>query len=143
MVRGVAIVLVCAVAMVSADLASYMRDRAKLVDAETAMRQTARLSAKEAAVDAHLQSLKSARVAAHMDDGAPLPSLHIFHSRDAIEHTELFARLQAMPKGAMLHLHENSRLDLHWIIANASYRPDCYTCFDEEGVQHYAYFSQV
>ena len=36
--------------------------------------------------------------------------------------------------GGALHLHDTALIDLKWVIAHATYRDDCYMCFQNDSI---------
>ena len=86
--------------------AAYMKERAALLESEQAEwcgggLQT--LSAVEVKAD---QVLRAARALDEANSGSlpPLPSVHFFDAKPRIEKSAVYPLLQAMPKGAALHV---------------------------------------
>ena len=40
----------------------------------------------------------------------------------------LFALLKPLPKGAALHVHSDSMVDIGWLVATATYDPNLHVC---------------
>jgi adenosine deaminase CECR1 len=54
------------------------------------------------------------------------PRQNFLQVRDVVQSSPLGPLLARLPKGAVLHLHSNAVLPVEWLVANASYRPECY-----------------
>ncbi|CAL1548407.1 unnamed protein product [Lymnaea stagnalis] len=57
-----------------------------------------------------------------------VPSTSFYQSKKLIDQTALFQLIQKLPKGAALHLHDQSMVSLDWIVKNATYRDNVYMC---------------
>ncbi|KAG7243234.1 hypothetical protein INR49_011925 [Caranx melampygus] len=57
------------------------------------------------------------------------PALHFFKAKPLIQKSSIFKLLQKMPKGAALHIHSSSLVNVEWLVKNVTYRPHCYICF--------------
>jgi adenosine deaminase CECR1 len=102
----------------------YMHDRNQLVSESRAIRFDANtsLSQDEQKAEKLLLELKGEQV-----NATPfLPGMPFIDAKPAIAKTKLFGILQAMPKGSLLHIHWDSAVDAHWLIQNATYRPNCF-----------------
>jgi hypothetical protein len=110
------------------DVASYLAARARLVDGERARRPSSALplSPEEEAADRRLAVLRRAELERV---GPYLPPAHSFlldETRRLIEESPLLGVMRRLPKGGILHVHGSAGGDLHWLVAHATYRPDCY-----------------
>ncbi|XP_013859700.1 adenosine deaminase CECR1-A [Austrofundulus limnaeus] len=83
------------------------------------------LTAAEQKLDARLRQLKEQEMSA----ARFLPAVHFFRAKPLIEKSSIFKLLQKMPKGAALHIHSSSLVDVEWLVKNVTYRPHCYVCF--------------
>ncbi|XP_059164003.1 adenosine deaminase AGSA-like [Physella acuta] len=57
-----------------------------------------------------------------------MPSMSFFHSKPQMEKTKTYQIIHNMPKGAALHLHDQSMVSPDWIIKNVTYRDNLYMC---------------
>ena len=116
------------------DLASYQQARERLLRQERARRLSAGLvlSPEEQAADRRLLALRKAeleRVGPHLP---PAHSFLLDETKRLVESSPLFEVMRRLPKGGILHLHGAAGGDFRWLIAHATYRPDCYV-FTGEG----------
>lgn len=102
----------------------YLAARSRLVAAADALRfdnSAAPLSPAEQAVNASLMELKQAA----RNASTYLPALPFHMAKNAIGASTLFAALEKLPKGAVLHLHWDSALSTIWALnATYGYDPD-------------------
>ncbi|KAI4881267.1 hypothetical protein NFI96_033793 [Prochilodus magdalenae] len=64
------------------------------------------------------------------------PAMHFFKAKPLIEQSHVFALLQKMPKGAVLHVHDFGMVGVEWLVKNVTYRENCYVCFtDDDSLQ--------
>ncbi|XP_036341199.1 adenosine deaminase 2-like [Rhagoletis pomonella] len=61
------------------------------------------------------------------------PALHFFKAKPLIEQSNVFKFLQAMPKGAILHVHRTPAVSVDWLIGNLTYTPGLLKCFTARG----------
>jgi len=116
------------------DLASYQQARERLLREERARRLSAALvlSPEEEAADRRLLALRKAE---QERVGTYFPPAHSFlrdETKRLIESSPLLEVMRRLPKGGILHLHGAAGGDFRWLIAHATYRPDCYV-FTGEG----------
>ncbi|XP_029008738.1 adenosine deaminase 2-A isoform X2 [Betta splendens] len=106
------------------------RQREALIRLETSMQTGGHevLTDAEQRLDAVLYKLKQVEV---MRADFP-PAMHFFKARHLIRSSPVFSLLQKMPKGAALHVHDFSMVDVEWLLTNATYRPYCYICFTDD-----------
>ncbi|XP_020502220.1 adenosine deaminase 2-A [Labrus bergylta] len=83
------------------------------------------LTPAEQKLDAHLHRLKEQEMSAAQF----LPAIHFFKAKPLIEKSSIFKLLQEMPKGAALHIHSSTLVNVEWLVKNITYRPNCYICF--------------
>jgi adenosine deaminase CECR1 len=117
------------------DVASYLSARARLVEEERARRLSSALvlSPEEEAADRRLAELRKAELERV---GAYFPPAHSFlleETRRTIEESPLLGVMRRLPKGGILHVHGSAGGDLHWLVAHATYRADCYVFRGPEG----------
>ncbi len=117
------------------DIASYQEARERLVRQDHARRLSSALvlSAEEEAADRRLSSLRKAE---EERVGAYLPPAHSFlldRTRRLVEESPLLEVMKRLPKGGILHVHGSAGGDLHWLVSQATERPDCYVFVGEEG----------
>jgi len=117
------------------DVASYRAARERLVRQERARRRSAALvlSPDEEAASRRLAELRRAE-----EDrvGADFPPAHSFlleRTRRTIDESPLLEVMRRLPKGGILHLHGAAGGDFRWLVAHATYRPDCYVFLGEDG----------
>jgi len=120
--------------------AAYFEQRDALISSARSkfLGDNLRLSANELRVDEKLRALKASLLA----ESTPLVARHFFDAKEDIERTSLFRLLRSMPKGAALHVHSDSMVDLHWMVRNATYDMNLYVCGNVfDGVVSFRYFS--
>ncbi|KAG7225594.1 hypothetical protein INR49_005000 [Caranx melampygus] len=83
------------------------------------------LTAAEQKLDGYLHWLKEQEMSAALFP----PALHFFKAKPLIQKSSIFKLLQKMPKGAALHIHSSSLVNVEWLVKNVTYRPHCYICF--------------
>lgn len=105
---------------------AYFKQRSLLVASEERgfVGGSAQLNGIERLADTVIRNAKAAALL----QTPSLASVHFFDAKRGIESNPLFALLQAMPKGAALHVHSDSMVDLNWLIRNATYEPTCHVC---------------
>lgn len=74
-----------------------------------------------------------------LDDGFQEPggfnfSKHFFEYKDKIKNTELYKIIKAMPKGAVLHVHDTGMLSPDYLL-NITYMENLWVCFDDADVR--------
>ncbi|XP_076471279.1 adenosine deaminase AGSA-like [Babylonia areolata] len=91
------------------------------------------LSPDEQKVDAVLMREKRVLIEATRLNGSSFASVYSFlnvTARAAMESTTAFSIIQRMPKGGILHTHDESITSIEWLVKNVTYRPHCYMCVD-------------
>ncbi|XP_061183269.1 adenosine deaminase AGSA-like [Saccostrea echinata] len=74
-------------------------------------------------------------------NGAPFPpSIDFLVSKPMVEKSQVFQIIKLMPKGAALHLHDCSMVDLNWLVKNATYRENCYMCVNVNYTVYFKFF---
>ncbi|KAK2841967.1 hypothetical protein Q5P01_012167 [Channa striata] len=71
------------------------------------------------------------------------PAMHFFKARHLIRTSQIFQLLQQMPKGAALHVHDFSMVDVEWLVKNVTYRPHCYMCYTDIASVRFIFSSQL
>nr|XP_014089991.1 adenosine deaminase 2 isoform X2 [Bactrocera oleae]XP_014089992.1 adenosine deaminase 2 isoform X2 [Bactrocera oleae]XP_036224242.1 adenosine deaminase 2 isoform X2 [Bactrocera oleae]XP_036224257.1 adenosine deaminase 2 isoform X2 [Bactrocera oleae] len=61
------------------------------------------------------------------------PALHFFKAKPFIEQSNVFKFIQAMPKGAILHVHRTPAVSVDWMIKNLTYTPGLLKCHTARG----------
>jgi adenosine deaminase CECR1 len=117
------------------DIASYREAREGLVRQERARRLSSSLvlSAEEEAASRRLAELRGAE---EERVGSFLPPAHSFlldRTKRTIEASPLLEVMKRLPKGGILHVHGAAGGDLHWLVSDATYRPDCYMFLGDGG----------
>ncbi|XP_060784321.1 adenosine deaminase 2-A-like isoform X1 [Neoarius graeffei] len=69
------------------------------------------------------------------------PAMHFFKAKSLIDASPVFNFLQKMPKGAALHVHDFSMVDVEWLVKNVTYRENCYVCFTDGGFVRFVFSS--
>ena len=68
--------------------------------------------------------------------GAYFPPAHCFlldRTKRLIESSPLLEVMRRLPKGGILHVHGSAGGELHWLVSQATQRPDCYRFVGEAG----------
>jgi adenosine deaminase CECR1 len=99
------------------------------------------LNAAEWLVDAHLKTLRSNELAAYRTSGTPLMARPFLSVKRQIRQTPVYAVLQRMPKGGLLHVHSISLGRADWVVDKASQRPDCYILWGTNGTPNLGRFT--
>ncbi len=112
----------------------YLEDRQQLLreDSLTAFDANVQLSPREMVVNEKLIRLREQMKADYLETGFFPPSHPFLKSKEHIESTRLYALLQQMPKGGMLHLHASAAVDFDWLVKKAISMPDCYVYWEED-----------
>jgi adenosine deaminase CECR1 len=116
------------------DVASYRAAREELVAKERARRRSAALvlSPEEEAASRRLAALRKAEEERVGTDLPPAHSYLLDRTKRKIEESPLFEAMKRLPKGGILHLHGAAGGDFRWLVAHATYRPDCYAFQGED-----------
>ena len=111
-----------------ADITAYREARAKLIAEERGRRPAARLAwtKEEESASRSLLALKQAEIERSRADFPPARSFLRDDTKRRIAESPVFAVMRRLPKGAILHAHGGAMGDFRWLIATATYRPDCY-----------------
>ncbi|XP_026220327.1 adenosine deaminase 2-A [Anabas testudineus] len=117
------------------------RQREALIQQEESRQTGGRvvLTEAEQQLDALLFKMKQVEVASA---DFP-PAMHFFQARHLIRTSPVFSVLQKMPKGAALHVHDFSMVDVEWLVNNVTYRPYCYMCFTDNRSIRFIFSSQL
>jgi adenosine deaminase-related growth factor len=110
------------------DVAQYKEARARLIEEERALRQGAAvaLTPEEESANRRLMALKQAeleRTRAHF------PPAHSFlkpHTKRVMHESPVLEVMRRLPKGGLLHAHGAALGDFRRLVAQATYRSDCY-----------------
>ncbi|XP_062540188.1 adenosine deaminase 2-like [Armigeres subalbatus] len=86
-------------------------------------------TAKELKADEVLMKLKNKTIADGVSNSnSYAPSMHFFRAKPIIDNSSIFRIIKALPKGSVLHLHNNAAVSSEWIIKNLTYRPEAKLC---------------
>ncbi|XP_025116275.1 adenosine deaminase AGSA-like [Pomacea canaliculata] len=78
---------------------------------------------------------------AHLNKAPFPPRDNFFLSRAEMETTTAFKVLREMPKGGVLHVHDEAITSIDWVVKNVTYRPNCYMCVDSSYNVAFHFFS--
>nr|KAI8760631.1 adenosine deaminase AGSA-like [Biomphalaria glabrata] len=109
----------------------YMRMRAELINTDENMRIGSNLvlTASEHFVnEIFMKEKRNLIESSRLNRTVFFPSASFFQSRPLIEQSLLYQLIHTMPKGASLHIHDQSMVSLDWIIKNVTYRDNVYMC---------------
>ncbi|XP_061577318.1 adenosine deaminase 2-A [Cololabis saira] len=116
------------------------RLREALIQLETSMQTGGQMVLTDAEQRLDTVMLKMKR--AEMTKAEFPPAMHFFQARHLIRTSPIFSLLQKMPKGAALHVHDFSMVDVEWVVKNATYRPHCYMCYTDSQSIRFIFSSQ-
>jgi len=109
--------------------ADYASDRAALVKQEAALALGGSITLTATELKAEAVLLAARRTDLAPGHNAPsLPGTHFFAAKPRLEAGALLPLLQGMPKGAVLHVHSDSMVDIPWLVQNATYDDDLFLC---------------
>lgn len=112
----------------------YIHQRQNFIAAEKHMRVGGQivLNDDETRVDANLMQMKRKEVEYSLKNGFLFPAQESFiRAKEAVEKSDVFKFVKQMPKGAALHLHDVSMVDIDWLV-NVTYKDHCYMCYDSD-----------
>jgi adenosine/AMP deaminase-like protein len=117
------------------DVVSYRAARERLVASERARRLSAALalSPEEEAASRRFAALREAEEKRVGGDFPPAHSFLLERTKRAIEESPFLEVMRRLPKGGILHLHGAAGGDFRWLVAHATYRPDCYVFLGDDG----------
>lgn len=117
------------------DIKSYIEEREKvvLIDESLGFDTGLTLSIKEEEVNLHLSRLKKELLAKYRKEDFFPPAKNFLFEKEIIEKSSLYAFIQKMPKGGLLHVHSASLLQAKWLIKELTTLPDCYVYWLENG----------
>nr|XP_023694209.1 adenosine deaminase 2-A-like isoform X1 [Paramormyrops kingsleyae] len=116
----------------------HKRDILKQQEASRQIGGRVLLTEKERQLNTQLQKLKEQEMAGPQFP----PAMHFFKARPLIQRSPVFNLLRKMPKGAALHIHSLSLVDVEWLVKNVTYRPHCYMCVTEDGSVRFRFSSR-
>lgn len=116
------------------------RYRQELIEMEASMQTGAHmvLDDNEKRLNTRLLHMKQEEV---LKNDFP-PAMHFFKAKELIKESPIFSLLQKMPKGAALHVHDFSIVDMEWLVMNVTYRPHLYMCFTDNQSIRFIFSSQ-
>jgi len=104
----------------------YYKSRGVLYAADSLLKDgfDVELNSKEMKLNSHLTSLQKD----YIKHSGPMfaPANYFYKYRNMIDTSEIYKKIQRMPKGALLHIHSTAMGDAEWLVKNASYREHCY-----------------
>ncbi|KAK7098720.1 hypothetical protein V1264_002960 [Littorina saxatilis] len=130
---GLAAILIHCVTAIPAD---YAAKRAALIKAEKSLRTGgtgSSLSHDEQIVDKILMLEKRKLIEATRLNGSNFAARYNFLNMTAradMEATRGFQIIKKMPKGGVLHVHDEAITSIDWLVSNVTYRNNCYMCVD-------------
>lgn len=114
--------------------AGYMAARKQLIEDEQARRiggTGAGLTAEEKRVSDFLIEEKRKLVEDSRINSAPFPGKENFlktKHRDFIRQSPAYKVIESMPKGGVLHVHDEAITSIDWLVKNVTYRDHLYLC---------------
>ena len=114
----------------------YRAERAKLTDADRAMRLGADLTLNqmEQDVEIFLSALRKKQIDDYQCDKSFPPAKMFYRAKGEIEADPVFQLLKTMPKGGALHVHTSASGTAEWIVDTALKTADTYVCWEEKCV---------
>jgi adenosine deaminase CECR1 len=105
----------------------YDQVRERLLRAERRLNPSSslRLSPAEKTANEYLLRLRQHEIERTKSTGFP-PARNFLLAKPEIDKSPLLPLFKRLPKGAVLHAHPGAFGDLHWLIAYATYLPNCY-----------------
>ena len=135
LVIGVAVVAACATRAAPAavperygTVAEYRAARERLIQEDRGRRLGAGLvlTAAEEAANTRLMALKQAELDRTRDYFPPAHSFLRERTKEAMAGSRVLEVMRRLPKGGVLHAHGGALGDFRWVVANVTYRADCY-----------------
>lgn len=143
---SVLFVVCCATVTLSVP-SDYDKVRKALINAELSMQiggNGSTLSLREQALDRFMLQEKRKIMEAARVNGSYFPAGYNFlTSRAAMEATASFQIIRNMPKGGVLHIHDESLTTIDWLIQNVTYRDHCYMCVDKKYNVKFHFYSSA
>jgi len=104
----------------------YIKSRQRLIRSEKSLNPASVLvmSAAEKKANSYLERLQQQEIERTRD--AFPPAHNFFLIKSEIDKSPLLPIFKKMPKGAVLHAHPGALGDFRWLIAYATYLPNCY-----------------
>ncbi|KAK6973684.1 hypothetical protein BgiMline_024912, partial [Biomphalaria glabrata] len=121
----------------------YMKMRSEMIDDDESSRIGANLvlSAAELKVNSIFMKEKRAMIESSLINRTIYsPSTSFYYSKSEIDQTYLYQLIHRMPKGAALHIHDQSMVSLDWIVKNVTYRENVYMCMWKKEYLIYRFF---
>ncbi len=111
-----------------ATVAEYRAARERLIQEDRGRRLGAGLvlTAAEEAANTRLMALKQAELDRTRDYFPPAHSFLRERTKEAMAGSRVLEVMRRLPKGGVLHAHGGALGDFRWLVANVTYRPDCY-----------------
>ncbi|EFA84902.1 adenosine deaminase-related growth factor [Heterostelium album PN500] len=129
------------ISVVSAqDLKQYLDERQKLSDAENAIKDDntgIHLSPSEQSANTIFKSILQYEELL-LSNNDP-PAINFFNAKEIIEKTQIYSILKKLPKGSILHIHQESSATYDYLIDVGTYLPNCYIYMGSDPVNGHAY----
>ncbi|CAD6992433.1 unnamed protein product [Ceratitis capitata] len=118
------------------NLLKYVQQREKMIEAEQLLLTGGHLQLDENELQVHQifmrhKLLELTYGMKHPHEHAP--AMHFFKAKPLIEQSNVFKFIQAMPKGAILHVHRTPAVSVDWMINNLTYTPGLMKCYTARG----------
>uniref|UniRef100_A0A0A1XIX3 Adenosine deaminase n=1 Tax=Zeugodacus cucurbitae TaxID=28588 RepID=A0A0A1XIX3_ZEUCU len=118
------------------DILKYAQQREKMIEAEQLLLTGGHLQLDENELQVHQIFMRHKLMELTHGMKNPqehAPALHFFKAKPLIEQSNVFKFIQAMPKGAILHVHRTPAVSIDWLVKNLTYTPGLLKCHTASG----------
>ncbi|EFA84868.1 adenosine deaminase-related growth factor [Heterostelium album PN500] len=116
-----------AINVVSAqDVKQYLSERKKLSDAENAIKDGAVIHLTPAEQSANAIFTAILQYEELLLSNNDPSGINFFNAKEVIESTQIYSILKKLPKGSILHVHQDSSATYDYLIDVGTYLPNCY-----------------